>query len=99
MAKWPHLCWVAEAPDGTIMGYIIGKTEGNGENWHGHVTAVTVSPEGGPVRNGGCYQRSRDLASDHRDLCCSQVAPEYRRLGLGQRFMDILEGISIKDDW
>lgn len=24
---------------------VIGKVEGRGENWHGHVTAVTVSPD------------------------------------------------------
>jgi len=23
----------------------MGKVEGNGENWHGHVTALTVAPE------------------------------------------------------
>jgi N-terminal acetyltransferase B complex catalytic subunit len=23
----------------------MGKAEGEGENWHGHVTAVTVNPE------------------------------------------------------
>eukprot|EP01036_Dinobryon_divergens_P029420 gene29420-38514_t len=27
------------------MGYILGKAEGNDKLWHGHVTAVTVSPE------------------------------------------------------
>lgn len=27
------------------MGYIMGKAEGQGEQWHGHVTAVTVAPE------------------------------------------------------
>ena len=27
------------------MGYILGKAEGNKKLWHGHVTAVTVSPE------------------------------------------------------
>lgn len=26
------------------MGYIMGKAEGQGENWHGHITALTVSP-------------------------------------------------------
>jgi len=26
------------------MGYIMGKTEGHGEQWHGHVTALTVAP-------------------------------------------------------
>ncbi|DBB11925.1 TPA: N(alpha)-acetyltransferase 20, NatB catalytic subunit [Trebouxia sp. C0006] len=27
------------------MGYILGKSEGEGVKWHGHVTAVTVAPE------------------------------------------------------
>jgi N-terminal acetyltransferase B complex catalytic subunit len=27
------------------MGYILGKAEGDEKLWHGHVTAVTVSPE------------------------------------------------------
>jgi N-terminal acetyltransferase B complex catalytic subunit len=27
------------------MGYILGKAEGEKKLWHGHVTAVTVSPE------------------------------------------------------
>jgi ribosomal protein S18 acetylase RimI-like enzyme len=27
------------------MGYIMGKAEGLGEDWHGHVTALTVAPE------------------------------------------------------
>lgn len=43
----------------------MGKAEGVGENWHGHVTALTV-------------------------------APEYRRLGLANQLMDILEDISEK---
>jgi N-terminal acetyltransferase B complex catalytic subunit len=28
-----------------IMTAVMGKAEGKGENWHGHVTAVTVGPE------------------------------------------------------
>jgi N-terminal acetyltransferase B complex catalytic subunit len=27
------------------MTAVMGKAEGKGENWHGHVTAVTVGPE------------------------------------------------------
>jgi N-terminal acetyltransferase B complex catalytic subunit len=27
------------------MGYILGKAEGEGTSWHGHVTAVTVAPD------------------------------------------------------
>jgi len=29
---------------GSIMGYMIGKCEGRGRLWHGHVSAVTVAP-------------------------------------------------------
>ncbi|XP_054714102.1 N-alpha-acetyltransferase 20-like isoform X1 [Uloborus diversus] len=45
LAHWPEYFQVAEAPNGDIMGYIMGKAEGHGENWHGHVTALTVAPE------------------------------------------------------
>ncbi len=44
-ATWPEYFTVAEAPHGSTMAYIFGKAEGRGENWHGHVTAVTVAPE------------------------------------------------------
>lgn len=27
------------------MGYVLGKAEGEGTLWHGHVSAVTVAPE------------------------------------------------------
>ncbi|PRP74792.1 N-acetyltransferase 5 [Planoprotostelium fungivorum] len=45
MSKWPDYYTVAEDPNGTLMGYIMGKAEGLNENWHGHVTALTVAPE------------------------------------------------------
>jgi N-terminal acetyltransferase B complex catalytic subunit len=36
----------ARAPrDGRMMGYLMGKLEGRGKDWHSHVTAITVSPE------------------------------------------------------
>jgi len=65
LARWPEYFQVAESPSGSIMGYIMGKAEGHNENWHGHVTALTV-------------------------------APQYRRLGLANQLMDILEDISEK---
>jgi N-terminal acetyltransferase B complex catalytic subunit len=43
----------------------MGKAEGEQENWHGHVTAVTVGPE-------------------------------FRRLGLAKKLMNLLEEISEK---
>lgn len=36
---------MAEGAHRQAMGYIIGKVEGKGESWHGHITAVTVAPE------------------------------------------------------
>nr|CAG4641244.1 EOG090X0ENV [Eulimnadia texana] len=45
LAHWPEYFEVAEAPGGELMGYIMGKAEGHGTNWHGHVTALSVAPE------------------------------------------------------
>jgi len=55
LAHWPEYFTVAENPAGKIMGYIMGKAEGQGDldrpvntpglPWHGHVTALTVAPE------------------------------------------------------
>lgn len=45
LASWPSLCATMEDANGRMMGYILGKAEGEGKLWHGHVTAVTVSPE------------------------------------------------------
>lgn len=60
-ARWPNYNVVSEAPGGKLMGYgtcwtwkhimshmasaVMGKAEGKGDQWHGHVTAVTVAPE------------------------------------------------------
>ncbi|KAK7038274.1 N-acetyltransferase [Favolaschia claudopus] len=45
LSSWPDLCYVQTAPSGRLMGYILGKAEGTGSDWHGHVTALTVAPE------------------------------------------------------
>lgn len=45
LAKFPDIFYVAETNTGKLMGYVMGKVEGKGENWHGHVTAITVAPE------------------------------------------------------
>ncbi|GKY98492.1 N-acetyltransferase 5 [Mayamaea pseudoterrestris] len=44
LSKWPESFVVAESPHGSIMGYVLGKSEGEGNLWHGHVSAVTVAP-------------------------------------------------------
>jgi N-terminal acetyltransferase B complex catalytic subunit len=49
--EWPEYQRVAvHGPTGTIMGYMFGKVEGEGEDWHGHVSAVSVAP---PFRRTG----------------------------------------------
>ncbi|BES99587.1 Transferases [Nesidiocoris tenuis] len=45
LAHWPEYFQIAVAPNGDLMGYIMGKAEGTATNWHGHVTALTVSPK------------------------------------------------------
>jgi len=45
LAHWPEYFKVTEAPGGEIMGYIMGKAEGHGNDWHGHVTALSVAPD------------------------------------------------------
>lgn len=42
--RWPDYSLIACGPNDVPMGYIIGKAEGKQKDWHGHVTAVTVSP-------------------------------------------------------
>lgn len=44
MAQWPEYQQVVTTPDGSLSAYLIGKAEGEGRNWHGHVSAVTVGP-------------------------------------------------------
>ncbi|TCD63566.1 N-terminal acetyltransferase [Steccherinum ochraceum] len=45
LSRWPDLCCTQEAPNGRMMGYVIGKAEGRETDHHGHVTALTVAPE------------------------------------------------------
>lgn len=45
LARWPEYCLLSEGPGRQAMGYILGKAEGSGTSWHGHVTAVTVAPD------------------------------------------------------
>ena len=44
LAKWPESFIVAESPSQQLMGYVLGKAEGEDKLWHGHVSAVTVAP-------------------------------------------------------
>ncbi|KAJ1644755.1 N-acetyltransferase 5 [Dispira simplex] len=52
---------IAVAPNNRLMGYMMGKVEGQGINWHGHVTALTVAPE---YRRLGLARRLMDFLEE-----------------------------------
>jgi N-terminal acetyltransferase B complex catalytic subunit len=63
MSRWPEFFKIAEAPNGGLMGYVLGKAEGEANLWHGHVSAVTVAPS---------YRRlglAKTLMDDFENLC------------------------------
>lgn len=67
-AKWPDYFTVAEnASSGKMMGYIMGKSEGINEKWHGHVTAVTVTPDCRKIGLANTMMRELENISDNRD--------------------------------
>lgn len=43
-SKFTIIC-LATGNDRLVFVLVMGKAEGHGENWHGHVTALTVSPD------------------------------------------------------
>lgn len=45
LASHPDMQSTQESSSGRISSYMIGKAEGRGREWHGHVSAVTVAPE------------------------------------------------------
>ncbi|KIY42935.1 acyl-CoA N-acyltransferase [Fistulina hepatica ATCC 64428] len=69
LARWPDLCCVEQAQNGRTMGYVIGKAEGQGLEWHGHVTALTVSPEYRRLGLGKKMMGLLELVSDQMYKC------------------------------
>ena len=45
LTRWPGMCSAQESPQARLSSYMIGKAEGVGREWHGHVSALTVAPE------------------------------------------------------
>lgn len=49
LTRWPTLCFKTESPspdnanESLCSGYMLGKVEGAGWDWHSHITAVTVA--------------------------------------------------------
>ncbi|KAK9448272.1 uncharacterized protein V1518DRAFT_308448 [Limtongia smithiae] len=43
LTTWPTLFFSSENPRGEITGYMMGKAEGKGKEWHSHITCLSVS--------------------------------------------------------
>lgn len=75
------------AREGRMMGYLMGKLEGRGTDWHSHVTAITVSPE---YRRLGLAKGMMDVFESSSDLYPPHhLYPPF----LCQELMSVIEGI------
>lgn len=85
LAEWPDLSYTQLSPSGRIMGYVIGKAEGNDP---GPRTAAPSSSSSSTHRIG------KEMKERHGHVTAITVAPEYRRLGVAQGLMKLLEKAS-----
>ena len=57
----------------------MGKAEGVGDNWHGHVTALSVAPEFRRLGVAGKLMHNLEQASERSTLCLSHgVLSSYK---------------------
>ena len=43
--SWSEYAVIARhGPTGVVCGYMLGKAEGENQDWHGHISAVTIAP-------------------------------------------------------
>jgi len=66
LAKWPEYFVKAENPAGDLMGYIMGKIEGRGADWHGHVTALSVAHNFRRLQLGGVLMNRLEQVTDNK---------------------------------
>ena len=66
MATWPNLTLCAETSTGRVAGYLLAKVEGQGRDWHGHVTAITVAPEYRRLGLGAWFMAHLERVSDEQ---------------------------------
>ena len=62
LTQWCEYQRVAvHGPTGLVMGYVLGKVEGDGQDWHGHVSAVSIAP---PFRRTGLGKSLMDTLEE-----------------------------------
>ncbi|KAL7010067.1 N-alpha-acetyltransferase 20 [Cystobasidiomycetes sp. EMM_F5] len=76
-SRWPGLFCSTEDADGKLTGYNMGKTEGHGEEWHGHVTALTVSPS---YRRLGLARKMMEFLENMSDVADCYFVDLYVRM-------------------
>jgi N-terminal acetyltransferase B complex catalytic subunit len=84
-STWPDYFTASAAPDGSIQGYVMGKAEGYGDQWHGHVTAVTVAPEYRRLGLAGSLMESLESVSEfaYNGLFVDLFVRESNSLAIG----------------
>ncbi|CAL8072242.1 unnamed protein product [Orchesella dallaii] len=66
MARWPDYFKKIENTKSEVVGYIMGKAEGIGENWHGHVTCLTVAEQYRRQGLAAKLMRNLEETSEHK---------------------------------
>eukprot|EP01065_Artemidia_motanka_P035436 TRINITY_DN43342_c0_g1_i1.p1 TRINITY_DN43342_c0_g1~~TRINITY_DN43342_c0_g1_i1.p1 ORF type:complete len:200 (+),score=58.77 TRINITY_DN43342_c0_g1_i1:66-602(+) len=69
LTHWPSYQVMSRDPNGFAQGYMIGKIEGTGEDWHAHVSAVTVAPDARRLGLGGQLMDMLERAAADVDNC------------------------------
>lgn len=106
--QWPSLFFKVEAPNGDIMGYMLGKSEGAQLDWHSHISAVTVAKNYRRQGLGKLLVDQLVLASEAPDQDCyfmdlyvrttNRVAFEmYKKFGF-HSFRRVLNYYGAKED-
>ena len=108
-AKWPEYFYTAESPNGEIQGYIMGKAEVRFNFCSLQTTSLychhaELGPndhqdDGSPFIRKDFdiyFQGNDDRKQWHGHVTALTVQPNYRRLGLARKLMNLLERVSEK---
>lgn len=66
----------------------MGKAEGKGELWHGHVTAVTVAPE---------YRRLARVSQGNGGEPCAKKCLDVTQIWASWSFLDVCQAKKLMD--
>ncbi|SPO28988.1 probable N-acetyltransferase 5 [Ustilago trichophora] len=93
LAQWPDLSFIQTAPSSSrVMGYVIGKAEGHDPFPASSSSGSASSGSLTSTLQAGKYRKETPTLHGH--VTAITVAPEYRRLGLANGMMQLLEDVS-----